>query len=46
MDIINNTEYENYKSKTTFYPRTQKVFKIKVVLFFWTGQLFHGKIAI
>ena len=37
-------EYENEKSKTTFYPRTRKVFGIKVVLFFELVNFFMVKL--
>ena len=39
-------EYENEKSKTTFYPWTQKVFSIKVVLFFGLVNFFMLKYTI
>ena len=39
-------EYENEKSKTTFYPWTQKVFSIKVVLFFGFVNFFMLKYTI
>jgi len=38
-------EYENEKSKTTFYPQTLKVFHIKVVLFFGLLNFFMLKLA-
>ena len=37
-------EYENEKSETTFYPRTLKVFHIKVVLFFGFVNFFMLKL--
>ena len=39
-------EYENEKSKTTFYLWTQKVFSIKVVLFFVLVNFFMLKYTI
>ena len=39
-------EYENEKSETTFYPRTLKVFHIKVVLFFGLVNFFMLKLPL
>ena len=39
-------EYDNEKSKTTFYPWNQKVFSIKVALFFGLVNFFMLKYTI
>ena len=37
-------EYENEKSKSTFYPKTFKSVSQKSGVIFWIGQLFHAEI--